>query len=403
MSWKVLAVLTFLCLLIQAFFTMVEMACVSFNKVRLEYYVSKGNIRAKWLSRIISRPILLFGATMLSVNTSMLLGSECARRLYSSLGLAPDWAPLSQIILVVVFAEIAPMVAGRRYSEHAAMIGIPILYGFSILVRPIIWFFNGLSGFIYRLMKAPKEIKLSLSRDELQKAIEEGEETDTIVSNIFSLKNKIAQEMMVPLSSVVSVPSTCNVKEMRELLASQNLPFVPIFHQSVDHIVAIAYPRDLIRAADYVKVRDLARPPWFIVQTTSVIDILKQFRSNNQILAVVLEEKGQAIGILTLDEIVDEIFEQSDTWLSLSSAPHTPIQVMIDRSFPGNTLLSDLKKEYNIDLHYQKATTLEDLCKKVLGHAPAKGDELRLEDYELKIEEAPLIGSLEISIKSISS
>ena len=403
MSWENLALLTFLCLIIQAFFTMVEMACVSFNKVRLEYYVSKGNLRAKWLSRIISRPILLFGATMLGVNTSMLLGSECARRLYFSLGLTPDWAPLTQIILVVVFAEIAPMVAGRRYAEHAAMIGIPILYGFSIVVRPIIWFFNGLSGFIYRLMKAPKEIKLSLSRDELQKAIEEGEEADTIVSNIFGLKNKIAQEVMLPLSSFPSVSSSCSIKEMRELLTAKNLPFLPIFHRSINHIVAIAYPRDLIRAADHVKVRDLARPPWFIVQTTSVMDILKQFRSNNQILAVVLDEKGQAAGILTLDEIIDEIFEQSDTWLSLSSAPHAPMQVMIDRTFPGDTLLSDLKSEYNVDLNFQDATTLEELCEKILGHAPAKGDELRLEDYELKVEEAPLIGSLEISIKSVSS
>lgn len=87
--------------------------------------------------------------------------------------------------------------------------------------------------------------------------------------------------------------------------------------------------------------------------------------------------------------------------MSLDSAPPST-QVMIDRTFPGETLLSELKTLYHIDLHYQDAATLEELCEKLLGHAPAKGDELRLEDYELKIEEAPLIGALEISIKSIS-
>ena len=340
---------------------------------------------------------------MLGVNTSMLLGSECARRLYFSLGLTPDWAPLTQVILVVIFAEIAPMVAGRRFAESGAMLGVPVLYGFSLIVRPIIWFFNGLSALVYRIMKAPNEIKLSLSRDELQKAIEEGEEADTIVSNIFTLKTKKAQEVMMPLQSVLSVSSSCTVSEMRELLSTQNLPFLPIFHRSISHIVAIAYPRDFLRAADQITVRDLARPPWFIVQSTSVIEILKQFRSNNQILAVVLDEKGQAVGILTLDEIIDEVFEQSDAWLSLGSAPEIPSQVVIDRTFPGDTLLFDLKKQYNVELHYQDATTLEELCEKILGHHPAKGDELRVEDYELKVEEAPLLGTLEISIKSISS
>lgn len=381
---------------------MVEMACVSFNKVRLEYYVSRGDLRGKWLSRVISKPSLLFGATMLGVNTSMLLGSECARRLYYSLGLSPDWAALTQIILVVIFAEIAPMIAGRRYAEHAAMLGIPILYGFSLLVRPIIWFFIGLSNFVCRLMKAPKEIKLSLSRDELQKAIEEGgEEADTIVSNIFSLKNKVALEMMQPLSSVPSVSSACTVKEMRQLLSSQKLAFLPIFHRTLSHIVAIAYPRDLLRASDHLRVRDLARPPWFIIQSASIMDILKQFRSNNQTLAVVLDEKGEAVGILTLDEIIDELFEQSEAWVSLETAPKAFPQVIIDRTFPGETLLSDLKKEYHIELQFRDATTLEELCEKLLGHKPAKGDVLRFEDYELKVEEAPLIGSPEISIKSV--
>lgn len=304
MNWQNLLLLSMLCLLVQAFFTMVEMACVSFNKVRLEYFVSKGNLRAKWLARIISRPTLLFGSTMLAVNTAMLLGSECTRRLYFSLGISPDWAALTWIIVVVVFAEITPMVAGRRFSEHAAMIGVPVLYGFSLAVRPIIWFFNGLSTLVYRLMNASKEVKLSLSRDELQKAIEESEETvavgiepkefDTIASNIFSLKNKVAMEVMQPLSSVPCVSSSCTVKEMRELLSSQKVAFLPIFHRTINHIVAIAYPRDFLRTDDHIRIRDLARAPWFIGQTTSVIEILKQFRSNSQILAVVLDQAGQA-------------------------------------------------------------------------------------------------------------
>jgi len=410
--WKSFLLLTIFCLIVQAFFTMVEMACVSFNKVRLEYYVSRGNRRAIWLSRLISRPTVLFGATMLGVNTAMLLGSECARRLYHSLGISPDWAALTQTFMVVVFAEIAPMFAGRRFAEQAAMIGMPILYAFSVCIRPLIWFFNLVCVFINRLMKAPKNIELFLSREELQKAIEERDETvnvsaepkefDTIVANIFSLKTKTAAELMLPLSNMPVVSSSCTVGEMKDLLSSEQLTFFPIYNRNPKNIVAIAYPRDFIRASNQTRIRDLARPVWFIINTTSAIDILKQFRRNNQIVAVVLDLSGQTVGLLTLDEIIDEIFGQEDTWLSLDTVHDLPSQVMIDRSFPGETLLAELKTDYQIELFYEEATTLEELCEKLLGHSPSKGDYLRFGDYQLNVEEAPLIGSLTISIKSIS-
>ncbi len=412
MHWKGLLLLTFVCLVVQAFFTMIEMACVSFNKVRLEYYVSKGNRRAVWLSRLISKPSFLFGATMLGVNTAMLLGSECARRFYFSLGLSPDWAALSQTLLVVIFAEISPMFAGRRFAEHAAMIGLPFLYAFSICIRPIIWFFNFLVMVVNRLVKAPREVELFLNREELQKAIEERDETlavegepkefDTIVSNIFSLKSKNAAELMLPLSSVPIVSSACTVGDMRDLLSSEQLAFLPLYNRNPSNIVAIAYPRDFLRADESRRIQELARPPWFIVSTTSITDILKQFRRNNQIVAVVLDQAGQAIGLLTLDEIIDEIFGQTDAWLSIATAPEVPSQIFIDRSFPGETLLSELKTTYHIDLSYKEAETLEDLCEMMLGHTPAKGETLKFEDYELTIEEAPLIGHCVIGIKSIS-
>lgn len=411
-TWKMLLLLTVLCLIVQAFFSMIEMACVSFNKVRLEYFVSKGKKRAIWLSRLIARPSLLFGASMLGVNTAMLLGSECARRLYNSFGLSPDWAALSQTILVVIFAEIAPMFAGRRFAEHAAMIGTPILYIFSLLARPLIWFFNALSSFVNRLMRAPRDMELFLSREELQKALEERDDTiavgpeprefDAVVTNIFSLKNKSAAELMQPIAGIPVVNSSCTVQEMRALLSSRQVAFLPIYNRNPNNIVAVAYPRDYLRAEDSLRIRELARPPWFIVQTTSILEILKQFRRNSEIMAIVLDIAGQAVGILTLDEIIDEIFGQTDNWLSLAGAPDLPSQVIVDRSFPGETTLKELKEDYNIEIHFQNATTLEELCEKMLGHAPAKGDTVRIDDYELTVEEAPLIGSFIISIQTIS-
>lgn len=391
---------------------MAEMACVSFNKVRLEYYVSKGDRRGIWLSRLIKRPTLLFGTSMLGVNTAMLLGSECARRFYSSLGLSPDWAALSQTILVVVFAEISPMFAGRKFAEHAGMLSIPILYAVSVLLKPIVFIFALLCELLNKMMGVAKETGFILSREELQNVLEERDEVqgnatpedfDTVVKNIFVLKNKTAQELMLPLTRFLSVPLSSTIGDVRLLLVAERGPFLTIYNRNPENIIAVVYPRDLLRENDDRRVKDLARPPWFIVQTNSILDILKQFRRNNQVAAVVLDQGGQAVGILTLDSIIDEIFGQKDTWISVGEShfQHPPRQIMVDRTLPADTLLADINKKYHIQLAYEDATDLEELFEKVLGHKAAKGDVIRVDRFELCVEEAPLIGPKRISIHTL--
>ncbi len=118
-------ILNFLSIIMLAFYSMTEMACVSFNKVRLQYYVSKGMKRAIWLNALLQHPSRLFGTTLIGVNIAMFFGSEFSRQFYSSIGLNPDWSPLTQVILVVIFGELAPMFAARRYPEHVSILGIP--------------------------------------------------------------------------------------------------------------------------------------------------------------------------------------------------------------------------------------------------------------------------------------
>jgi len=135
-------ILLFVCLAVQSFFSMLEMAMVSFNKVRLQYYVAKKSKRAQWLSYLLDHPARLFGTTLIGVNAMMQMGSEMARRFYLSVGISPDWAALTQTIIVLIFAELSPMLAARRYAEHVAMLGAPIIFLCSIVMTPFIWCFN---------------------------------------------------------------------------------------------------------------------------------------------------------------------------------------------------------------------------------------------------------------------
>ncbi|MBS0620403.1 MAG: HlyC/CorC family transporter [Verrucomicrobia bacterium] len=409
-SWKFFLLLTATSLVVQGFFAMIEMASVSFNKVRLQYYVSKGKTRAIWLSNLLHNPTLLFGTTLIGVNTALVVGSEASRRFYESLGVSPDWAPLTQILIVLIFAEIAPMLAGRRYAEHVAMLGIPLLYPFSILVRPIVWALDLICRGVNLLIGKPVTAGSYLSREELQNMIEEREESispepekkgfNTIVANIFTLKNKTAKDLMQSLNHVPLVPSHSTVGEMRALLKEKHSPYLPIFHRNIENIVAIAYPRDLLRLPDNKKIKEHARPPWFIIETSSILQILKQFRRNNQSLAVVLNEKGQATGILTLDQIVDEIFGCSDEWMSFEEMVPRAYHVVIDRTFEGELRLDEFNRQFHVHLAYEDAETLAELMNKALGHTPVKGESVRIDQFELTVEEASLLGAKMILVRT---
>ncbi|MDN3508552.1 MAG: CNNM domain-containing protein [Candidatus Neptunochlamydia sp.] len=348
-SWTFFLLLVLISLIVQGFYSMLEMACVSFNRVRLQFYVSQGNRRAKWLSSLLNNPTHLFGTTLIGVNAAMQFGSECARRFYLSLELSPDWALITQIFIVLIFAELAPMFAARRYAENVVMLGIPIIYLTSFILRPVIIILDLLCRFINFLFGVKNRSGFYLTREELQKAIEERDDSpkeklDPILGNIFALKNKTARDLMDPIEEMKSIASENTVGDLKALLALQTLPFIPVYHKILQNIVAVAFPRDLLRLPDDTRLRGYCRSPWFITEKNSILEIIKEFRCNNQSLAIVLNNQGQAIGTLTLDAVVDEIFGHRDDWISFGEYVPGKWKVFVDRSFLEHTLVSEVHK-----------------------------------------------------------
>ncbi len=409
-GWVVFLILIFLSLVVEAFFSMMEMSCVSFNKVRLQYYISKKNRRAKWISYLLNHPARLFGTTLIGVNIALQFGSECSRRFYLGLGLSPDWAPLTQVFLVVIFAELAPMFAARRYAEHVCMLGIPFIYVFSKIMTPVIWCLNGICYVINKLLRIPITHGLHLTRDELQKAIEAKDEKefsadtgefDSVVSSIFSLKNKVAKDLMHPIEKGKLLSSQTTVGELRKTLDFEYFHYLPIFHISKQNIVGVAYPRDLIGVEDKEIVRSFSRQPWFILEKNSILQILKQFRRNNQNVAVVLNQSGLATGLLTLDMVIEEIFGPKDYWASSQDLLSKKDHVIIEKTFPCEAKISEINKRLNIYLPSHGVSTLEELMIKQLGHRPNKGETVKIDQYELTMQEVGVLKGKKISIKTI--
>ena len=192
-----------------AFFSMSEMACVSLSKIRLQYYLSKGDKRAKALNYLLEDSSRLFGITLIGVNSAMTLGSECARQCLQSMGWNPDFAALPQVFLVVIFGELTPMFAARHFAEHVAMLSSRILYLFALMMNPFLIAISKLSRACdqFFLGNHP-EHTFTLTQEEIQKMVEEQHEETSeegrakinqISERIFHLNKTELTDLMTPV------------------------------------------------------------------------------------------------------------------------------------------------------------------------------------------------------------
>ncbi|SCA63480.1 Uncharacterized protein SCG7086_AS_00140 [Chlamydiales bacterium SCGC AG-110-P3] len=409
LGWLALNLLT---LIIMSFFSMIEMACVSFNRVRLQYYVSKGHRRAIWLNWLMQKPSRLFGTTLIGVNVTMMIGSECSRQFYESLGFLPEIAPLTQVLIVIVVGELAPMFAARRHPEHVTMLGMPLLYASAKLLGPVLAAIELITHGLNRLFGGGDSLEhdIFITRDDLQKIIEEQDDStapitgtedfNTIVAHIFTLRDKQADQIMEPIRPLHMLPSNATIAHMRHIMLNSNLPYLTLFHQRPNNVVGIVFPRDLIRAGDTDLVRHHARPPWFITKNSRIIEVLGQFRRNKQSLAVVLDTQGRAVGTLSLDAVLQEIFGRVERQSNDPLTPDCPLmQRVVERTVSGDMLVSEFATEFEIDLEGGHET-MSQLLTKVLGHTPDPGEFIVLSPLKLLVKETTLTGAKTISVTS---
>lgn len=381
---------------------MMEMACVSFNRVRLQYYLTKDHKKARYINFLIRRPYRLFGTVMLGVNIALQVGSESSRNCYKALGFSPDYAPFTQIFLVVIFAELLPLTISRKVPERLALWGAPILYYSHYVFYPLIQFIGSLTEGLYYLLNIKKEkLNSTLSRDEFQKALEthhEEQDFNVIATNIFSLSATSADQVCLPLDQVTMLPSTANVKDLRRKIKNTDMEFIPVYHKVRKNVIGIALPKDFVnKRPDDALIHNL-HSPWFITAKSKLIRILKEFRDNRSSVAVVLNSSGEPMGILSLSAIFNILFNTTN----IAQLKPKTVSV-IERTFPGNTPLEDLQKELGIELTRYGVETLAQLVLQLLDTPAEIGTSVITDNLLLEVKEVSLYGIKSVSIKNLLS
>ncbi len=403
--WLLLNLFT---IFILAFYSMSEMATVSFNKIRLQYYVFQKNKRAEWLHWLLHNPSRLFCTTLIGVNVATIFGSEFAREFHSSIGLDPDLSPVTQILIVLIFGELAPMFAARKYAEHVALLTVPVVYASAKLMKPLIEFISVLSqGFSQLIGGKETHGHIFITQEELLKILEEqeeekptgkGEEFHIITTNIFNLYQKDVSQTMESLSEMLIISSNATIKQMEHLLKlhHKDSDLILIYHGDPSNIIAIANIKNLIKIPENRRVRDYAKPPWFVTQKTPLVKLIHQIRHSKEELAIIIDEYGKAVGTVHLDNIIEEIFGTS----SLSGLKKDKTMLFLERKFPGSMKVKEFADQFDFSLDPRQDLTLSELISEKLGHHPEVGESIFIGSFELLVHEVSLLEIKEVFIRT---
>jgi magnesium and cobalt transporter len=245
---------------------------------------------------------------------------------------------------------------------------------------------------------------------EIEQLIDEGEERGLIsedegemIQGIFSFRDTIAREIMVPRTDAVYARSESKITEIIQLILQSGHSRIPIYHDNIDNITGTLHAKDLL---DYwgredVDVSTIVRPPYFIPETKKISEVLKDLRGNKSHMAIVIDEYGGTAGILTLEDIIEEIIgEIMDEY----DAEENLIVEHDDHSISVNARLDteDLEDHLDIELPEGEFESVGGFVISLLGRVPAVGETVRFQNLEMEIEAANNRKIERIKIRKIS-
>ena len=349
-------------ILLNAFFVAAEYGLVTARRTRIVELQHKGDRRARDVLRITSDPPRFIAAMQLGVTLTSLgigaLGEVALSRLFDkaiSTVLAVIFAYLILTFLHVVIGELVPKGIALGHSEGTALfVSAPVRF-FFIVMRPIVWFLEGATEIVLKWLglKPPgadddvlseAELRMLVSQSTQHGEIEQQEQE--MLYKVFDFADKEAKDVMVPRPEVVALSIDLPPEQCLEAVMDSPYTRYPVYRESLDNVVGILHVRDLFRALrdrgmHEVKVEDIIRPAHIVPETKDLAALLAEFRHANQHMAIVVDEYGDMEGIVTLEDLLEEIVGDIEDEFDLPDESIEQIDedtVIIDGTFPDRRL-----------------------------------------------------------------
>lgn len=379
-------------LALSAFFSSNETALMSVNRIRLRSLADEGNKRASMALDILEDQMpKLLSAILIGNNIVNISASSLATTLaYSFGGYMVSIVTLILTVLILIFGEITPKNYATINAEKITLRYIPIFKFLMTIMTPVIFIINLFSRGVMRLMRVdPDAASKAMTEEELRTIVDVSHEDGVIESdekemiyNVFDLGDATAKDIMVPRVHVTFADVESTYDELIEIFREDKFTRLPVYKDSQNNIVGIINMKDLLlydKNEEFVIDRFL-RKPHFTYETKSISDLLVEMKDSTFNIAIVLDEYGDMAGLITLEDILEEIVgEIHDEY---DEKEDELVQKISDREYiiEGSMHLDDVNDHLNTELDSEDYDSLGGFIIEHLDRLPVAGDEVITED-----------------------
>ncbi|MBA2689932.1 MAG: HlyC/CorC family transporter [Burkholderiales bacterium] len=388
-------------LIVSAFFSIAETSMMALNRYRLRHLVKEGSKAAILTSRLLGNTDKLLGVILLGNNlinaASATLVTVIAVRLLGDSEWVLSIATVSVTFLILVFAEITPKVIGASYPERIALGASFVLSPLLKLAYPIVWFVNlFVAGLIkvLRIKRRATDEGAPLSMEELRTLVMEGghyipAKHRNILGNLFELEDITVDDVMTPRPQIEAIDIDAPIEEIRERLAMTNHTRLPMYAGSLDNVIGILHMRKVLhqtRSGELSRetLREILRAPYFIPEGTPLFTQLQNFQEGRRRLGLVVDEYGEMQGLLTLEDILEEIVGE---FTSNSPSRGGLVVSQDDGSIlvEGRTPLRLLNRRFGLNFPLDGPKTINGLILERLEDIPEPGTSLKISGCPVEI------------------
>jgi putative hemolysin len=409
----VLVLLTFL----EGFFVAAEIALVSIRRSRVEQLVDEGSSGARRVRRLLEEPgrflaVSQLGLTVIGFFASAYAAVSLVQQLSDILvgfgldkkGAAEPIALVAVTVILalftIIFAELVPKTLALANTERFAIaLSLPIEF-LARALGPLIKLLTGVTAWIAKLFGANVSNEAQITAEELRLIVERGgeqgvleAEEEQMINSIIELGERRLHEVMIPRIAIVSLSASATLDEAIDKVVDEGHSRIPVYEESIDEVVGILYAKDLLPilkagGGPRPELRSLLRTPVFVPESMTIDDLLHEFQRRKVHIAIVLDEYGGTAGLLTiedlLEEIVGEIQDEYDT--------EEPMVVRIsddEARIDGRADVDDLAELFDTTLGLEdedEYDTVGGLIYHRIGGVPSPGDVVEVDGLELTVE-----------------
>ena len=378
-------------LMLSAFFSPAETALTTVNRIRIRSLADDGSKRAKTVLKITDNSGKMLSAILIGNNIVNVAAASITTSLaYSLGGSAVAIANAVITIAILLFGEITPKTTATIHAEKLALIYAPIISIFMKIMTPVIFIINGLSKAVLLLLRIdPNAKNQTMTENELRTIVDVSHEDGVIESdekemiyNVFDLGDAKAKDVMVPRVHVTFADVNTTYEELIEIFREDKFTRLPIFEDSTDNVIGTINMKDLL-LFDNTKefhIRDILREAYFTYEYKNISELLVEMREASFNIAIVLDEYGDTAGLITLEDILEEIVGEIHDEYDENEEDF--IKEIGEREYmiEGSTNLDDLNDRLDLQLESEDYDSLGGFIIEHLDRLPEEGDSITTED-----------------------